>query len=828
MVLTSSESIYDAVGNRIATIDGLGRTTRYIYDDRGKLVETVYPDSTAGDDDNPSTSKEYDAAGHVVAETDELDRTTRYVYDKAGRRVERILPDETPDDADNPYTQSIYDSAGRVTAEIDARGNRTEFVYDAAGRRIATVLPDGTPNDQEDNPRLLSTHDEAGRQVTSTDPLGNITRYVYDASGRPNEVQFADATATQSIFDAQGRLTARIDQAGQTTNYEYDAQDRLIRRTDPDGQSISYEYDVAGNRTSLTVPSATTSYTFDPQNRLETVTDPDGGVTTYTYDTAGNLVTTQLPNGTAEERVYNELNRLVYLEVTSDTDETLLSFSYDLDAVGNRLAVEEQDGRRVEYAYDEIYRLVGETIHDPGESTPSRSITYSYDDVGNRLERHDSVEGTTSYTYDDNDRLLEEAIEGVATAYQYDANGNIIAKMSPTEHVFYRWDAENRLIAVDTDGDTLADIEYEYAPDGHRVASIENGVETRFLVDRNQPFAQVVEEYAPGGIIKVSYVHGLDLISQDRPATSGESFYHVDGLGSTRALSDVSGAITDRYVYDAFGRMVGQVGSTGNVYLFAGEQRDKATGLDYLRARYLNTAVGRFVSRDSFAASLGDPATLHRYLYANANPLNFVDPSGQFSLVSAMSRIAVLNTLHGIMFGSSALLTRGLGSAMEIFTGTDRFIEFHATIETVSATLPVGSFGGFRLSATSEETDSHGKRLAVTVLLGGAGKSRSIFPYGYEISKGSVELSVPRGLFKRQLPRSLKSRARLAFMPMFTMGTLGVSNLEKKKSGGWITLGSWTTGFFNPLEPAATGQIVEFAGAEIIAGPSVLTRVEVV
>ena len=91
-------------------------------------------------------------------------------------------------------------------------------------------------------------------------------------------------------------------------------------------------------------------------------------------------------------------------------------------------------------------------------------------------------------------------------------------------------------------------------------------------------YAQVLEEYTPGGIIKVSYVHGLDLISQNRPGDTEESFYHVDGLGSTRALTNNSGIVTDRYIYDAFGRTIGQIGSTGNVYLFAGEQRDFNVG----------------------------------------------------------------------------------------------------------------------------------------------------------------------------------------------------------------------------------------------------------
>jgi len=49
----------------------------------------------------------------------------------------------------------------------------------------------------------------------------------------------------------------------------------------------------------------------------------------------------------------------------------------------------------------------------------------------------------------------------------------------------------------------------------------------------------------PSGTVLVSYVRGLALISQDR--SGGTSFYHADGLGSIRFLTDSAGAVTDRY-----------------------------------------------------------------------------------------------------------------------------------------------------------------------------------------------------------------------------------------------------------------------------------------
>jgi RHS repeat-associated protein len=123
------------------------------------------------------------------------------------------------------------------------------------------------------------------------------------------------------------------------------------------------------------------------------------------------------------------------------------------------------------------------------------------------------------------------------------------------------------------------------------------------------------------------------------------SYYAKDGLGSTRALTNANGVVTDRYVYDAFGQMIAQTGSTVNSYLFAGQQRDAATGLDYLRARYLNVGSDRFVSRDTFAGLSQDPLSLHRFLYADGNAVNLVDPSGHETLDDISAAEGIQDTL---------------------------------------------------------------------------------------------------------------------------------------------------------------------------------------
>jgi RHS repeat-associated protein len=87
--------------------------------------------------------------------------------------------------------------------------------------------------------------------------------------------------------------------------------------------------------------------------------------------------------------------------------------------------------------------------------------------------------------------------------------------------------------------------------------------------------------------------------------------------------------------------------SAFNPYQFAGEQRD-TTGLDYLRARYYDPTLGRFISKDAYAGSLGDPMSQHDYQYAHANPVNYTDPTGYFTVQEALATVAVGSILASL------------------------------------------------------------------------------------------------------------------------------------------------------------------------------------
>jgi RHS repeat-associated protein len=168
---------------------------------------------------------------------------------------------------------------------------------------------------------------------------------------------------------------------------------------------------------------------------------------------------------------------------------------------------------------------------------------------------------------------------------------------------------------------------------------------TSYLVDSNRDYAQVVAE-SKGGTIGVSYVYGNDLISQKRG--NAESFYLVDGLGSTRGLTNAAGGLTDSYTYDAFGNLVSSAGSTQNSYLFAGEQYDSNLDQYYLRQRFYDAGTGRFTRKDTFEGDVNSPISLHKYLYGNGNPVKYTDPSGLYSFAEANAAISISNILDSI------------------------------------------------------------------------------------------------------------------------------------------------------------------------------------
>jgi RHS repeat-associated protein len=242
----------------------------------------------------------------------------------------------------------------------------------------------------------------------------------------------------------------------------------------------------------------------------------------------------------------------------------------------------------------------------------------------------------------------------ITTTYAYDANGNQIGRTrtdsSGTHTDTYVFDYKNRLVQAATriEGPP-AFVRYTYDADGIRNRkAVDANTGTFFLTDKNRPYAQVIEERTDNTAhdLIVAYTYGDDLISQTRPDVTDPitRYYHYDGQMSTRQMSNdnaapASVAVTHRYKYDAFGVGLEASRASGefvNAYRYTGEQYDGALGNYYLRARYYAQRQGRFLNRDTFVGIAREPVSLHKYIYANANPINRIDPSGHFSLAETL------------------------------------------------------------------------------------------------------------------------------------------------------------------------------------------------
>jgi RHS repeat-associated protein len=166
------------------------------------------------------------------------------------------------------------------------------------------------------------------------------------------------------------------------------------------------------------------------------------------------------------------------------------------------------------------------------------------------------------------------------------------------------------------------------------VSKTVSGTTTYYLVDDRNPsgYAQVLEEYQGTSLSRV-YNYGLALISQRQVSSGTISYYGTDGHGSTRFLTVNSGAVTDTYTFDAYGLMIASAssGSTPNNYLYCGQQWDADVSMYYLRARYYRPDTGRFWTMDTYDGDSEDPLSLHKYLYAQASPIDLDDPSGNYS-----------------------------------------------------------------------------------------------------------------------------------------------------------------------------------------------------
>ena len=258
------------------------------------------------------------------------------------------------------------------------------------------------------------------------------------------------------------------------------------------------------------------------------------------------------------------------------------------------------------YTYDVLGQLIQENNH-----------IYTYDRAGNRtgVQTDDRRE---IYSYD-RGRLRNRTVErqqdpaGSQTyTYRYDAQGNTLSDGENT----YLYDCLNRIAEVQTKAGDIQKNHYD--AEGLRSQMEENGKLVSFIyADREV----ITEEDEAGEHIR--YIRGHELLASDNERARTYYHYACDEMGSITDITDCHGTVLNYYAYDAFGNRTVEEETVENRFGFAGEMMDAVTGQYYLRARFYNPVIARFLSEDTY---YGDGLNL--YAYCHNNPVGYVDPSG--------------------------------------------------------------------------------------------------------------------------------------------------------------------------------------------------------
>jgi RHS repeat-associated protein len=652
---------YDSVGLPIAVIDARDKRSTTTYDGSGRPLTSANP---LGE----TTTYTYDAAGNVTQIKDPVGATVTAEYDKLNRRTKTVIPQDTT----NKMTQTVtYDALGRTSSSKDALGNTTTYHYDALGRVALVVDPMGFGT--------TYAYDAVGNRLAVTDAQLRTTQYVYDAANRVIEEKRPDGVSVSTAYDKAGRVTSTTNGRNQTIGYRYDNMNRMVETVYPSGANVRYTYDAMGRRTSMTDWNGTTRYYYNLLGWLQQSIDPWGhevsyeygavgnrtrmnlsyaGVNftwTYDYDDAGRLKSLQAPtvpkadtftydkagrmdkltyaNGDTVDHTFNQAGDLQSILSKNTPESNFLRFTYYFDKAGRRTNID----RLLWGSIDDVYYKydAGSRVKSAGPSRTASNREYYYDLVGNRhtmMVNSGDAKGLYTYVYDPLNRLLEE-FGPVPTdlgggeyhkSMRYDGEGSLTrVEKDGKEVMLYYYDEESRLVQVTDPAGQIT--RYTYNGDGQRVSMTEARGKTFFIYDGTE----VLAEADATGTIKIAYsrMPGGRLISQWQ---GGETFwYHLDGLGSTIAMTDESGKIRNRYGYDEYGNLTNATSEEiFNRFTFTGQAWDAGVGLYHYKARYYNPQGGRFLTQDTYKGNVWEPWTQHLYAYVGNNPVNYVDPTG--------------------------------------------------------------------------------------------------------------------------------------------------------------------------------------------------------
>jgi len=518
------------------------------------------------------------------------------------------------------YDHSQYISSGIIT-QTDPNGKRIQYTYDAVNNLTKMGLLDATGGAVTYD----YTYDLTNQLETITYPEGSQI-FGYDDLDRLNAI-------TVNEFNTGGPMLA----------FSYDHQDRITWITYPGNGEVCYQYDPDGRITRVgrfhanteaqcSAADEKTDYHYDGKGRLDTISYPNGLNQYRHYHSDTGLVKEvgyEYANGTllySDRYEYTPFTRL-YHQVIRKTAAGSKTTEYGYDAYERVTSVLEADGRTTVFGYDPFGNRLSETITNAngtnatgGHPKAYGEYQYIYPDKSNRLAQinYKAPAATTSTAYE---------------TFSYDVAGRITARVNGAGTTSYTFDDRGLMTHANMADGTH--ITYSYDALGNRRAKTVNGETTHYLTAPIFGMSHVLAELAEDMTIKSTYLYAGPQLLKEEPSTTDRSLdlymLHEGKVGSITHTVDMNGSVRNEYDYDTFGTRTNvKTANTGSNQHFGytGEMQDPESGLLYLRARYYDPAIGRFISADPYLGRMAEPVTQNRYIYVHNNPLLYSDPSG--------------------------------------------------------------------------------------------------------------------------------------------------------------------------------------------------------
>ena len=614
---------YDPATLRAATIkDTAGHTTSFNYDSRlGNINTTTVPG-------NRVTSRVVDAYGRDSAVTAPLLNTRVALYDSLNRVMSisdgagttrlayHQLQDSLYDANGNRYS-TAYNALGWPTQDCDALGLCSSSRYDPSGVLMSTTNRRG---------QIVSvTRDNVGRILTRSGPGLVTNNFGYSSDGR-----------ITAAWNSVERDSVFVDPGSETTR----ATDSVVTWIDGRRYRVFHSVrnvEAGTDSTSITsntgVTFGTRKATYDAAGYLISVGD---GLYTSTITATGEGIGQAITYGGGGSRTTTPtaLHETQQVSLLPAGPANSFGRDYHFDLSG-RIDQKHSVGDNLNayfFGYDGLGRLQSNDFRSSCSNSPPDSTSgighncpglishdaYAYDPMGNRTDHSAVVIAGNRY----------QSFNGISIAY--DADGNQTQKYDPTvSNRDFFWSAESQLDSVVQNN--WDRVRYDYNALGQPVRKLRRSgagawaVDSYFLWDGDQLLA----EFDPAGNRRSDYVYSPGRI--DNPfghsvgATSviGVRYQQQDALGNVIGTMD-NGTVSQTASYDAWGKLTLGGNSDNRLFWKGLMWEGDIVGLYYVRNRWYDPDVGRFLSEDPAGFAGG----INLYAFSGNDPVNGADPGG--------------------------------------------------------------------------------------------------------------------------------------------------------------------------------------------------------